>query len=167
MFKALSILFPLIVCLASVGFSNSIPSSQTSGITPISDTSYLRNTVDLKQVQGVQSKSSGLGKLLTWVSQKADLLSSPLKKVKEIISNEGEKTTQTHWGAIAGFISGVISIFIAGIPLGLLAIIFSSIALNNIKKYPVTYSGKGLAIAGLILGILGFIGAIYVLTQLN
>lgn len=167
MFKALSIMFPLIVCLASVGLSNSITSSHPDGIEPVLDTSYIRNTVDFKQAQGVQANSSGFSKLLTWVSQKADLFSSPLKKVKEIISNEGEKTTQTHWGAIAGFISGVISIFIAGIPLGLLAIIFSSIALNNIKKYPVTYSGKGLAIAGLVLGILGFIGAIYVLTQLN
>ena len=44
----------------------------------------------------------------------------------------------------------------------LLGIIFSAVGLNQINKDP-SQGGKGLALAGLILGILGFIaGIIYV-----
>ena len=38
--------------------------------------------------------------------------------------------------AVAGFILGLLSLFVAGIILGILAIIFSAIALNKISMNP-------------------------------
>ncbi len=55
--------------------------------------------------------------------------------------------------AIAGFVSGVLSFFIFGIVFSILAIVFSAIALKRIKSNPEVRKGKGLAVAGLVLGI--------------
>lgn len=59
-----------------------------------------------------------------------------------------------HWGAVAGFICSIIGIFFAGIIMGLLAVIFSSIALSRISEDPELYSGSGLAIAGIVIGVI-------------
>ncbi len=73
---------------------------------------------------------------------------------------------KVHWGAIAGLVTGIVSIFIAGIPLGACAIIFSAIALKKIRESPELYKGKGMAIAGLICGIIGVVGALIYISTL-
>lgn len=66
---------------------------------------------------------------------------------------------KTPGGAIAGFILGLLGIFVAGLILGTLGIIFSAIALSkDSSEYK-----KGLAIAGLILGLIAVIGALVVI----
>ena len=55
--------------------------------------------------------------------------------------------------AIAGFVLGIVSYLFLGFITGVLAIIFSALGLQNIKRNPEMYSGKGMAIAGLVLGI--------------
>ena len=60
--------------------------------------------------------------------------------------------------AIAGFVCGIISLFVFGIILGPLAVIFSALALKRIKRSEGARKGRGLAIAGLILGIVGIVG---------
>ena len=63
---------------------------------------------------------------------------------------------KTNGMAIAGFVLSLLCCT------SLLGIIFSAVGLNQINKDP-SQGGKGLALAGLILGILGFIaGLIYV-----
>ena len=63
---------------------------------------------------------------------------------------------KTNGMAIAGFVLSLLCCT------SLLGIIFSAVGLNQINKDP-SQGGKGLALAGLILGILGFIaGIIYV-----
>ncbi len=59
--------------------------------------------------------------------------------------------SSTNTLAIVGFITSLVC---CGTPAG---IVFSAIALGQIKKNP-SQGGKGLATAGLILGILGSIG---------
>jgi len=59
--------------------------------------------------------------------------------------------------AVAGFVTSLVSLFIAGIILGSIAIIFSAIALMRINKSDGTKRGRGLAIAGLIIGIVGVV----------
>ncbi len=63
--------------------------------------------------------------------------------------------------AVAGFVCSLVGIFIAGILLGTLGIIFSAIALGKIKK--TGKRGRGLAIAGLIIGIVAVAGAALIL----
>jgi len=79
-------------------------------------------------------------------------------------SNAGHATAgqgETDGFAIAGFVIGLVSLFIAGIPLGIVAIVFSIIATGRIKKNG--SKGRGFAIAGLVLGLVGVIGAIVLL----
>lgn len=72
----------------------------------------------------------------------------------------------THWGATWGFVCAVVGFFVAGVILGLLGIIFSGIALGQIAKNPEVYKGQGLAIAGLIIGMISFFGALYLISTL-
>ena len=55
-------------------------------------------------------------------------------------------------GAITSLICGIMGGFIP--TLGIVAVIFGHIAISKIKKQPELYGGKGMAIAGLILGYL-------------
>jgi|LakMenE01Jun11ns_1017448.scaffolds.fasta_scaffold8823727_1 peptidyl-prolyl cis-trans isomerase B (cyclophilin B) len=59
---------------------------------------------------------------------------------------------KTNGMAIAGFVVALVCCS----PLG---IIFSAIGLNQIEKDP-AQGGKGLAIAGLIIGVVGLIGSL-------
>jgi hypothetical protein len=65
---------------------------------------------------------------------------------------------------IASFVIGVVGIFIAGIPAGLLAIIFASISLSRYAKYGGKL--KGFAIAGLVLGIIDILGALLAISMM-
>jgi hypothetical protein len=67
-------------------------------------------------------------------------------------------STRTNGLAIAGFVLGLFSVICCFIgPLfGILGLIFSIIALVQINREPF-HGGKGLAIAGIILSVLGFL----------
>jgi polyferredoxin len=70
--------------------------------------------------------------------------------------------------AVTGMIMGILSITCVwccyGLPFNLLGIIFSAIALSQIQKSPTTQKGRGMAIAGLVLAILGVIlGVVFAL----
>jgi hypothetical protein len=73
--------------------------------------------------------------------------------------------------AVTGLILGIVSITVAcccyGFPFNLAGIIFSAIALSQIKKDPAGQQGRGLAIAGLALSILSIIfGALFLILGL-
>jgi hypothetical protein len=66
--------------------------------------------------------------------------------------------TEKKGFAIASLVCGLL--FWLGFPgfiLSILAIVFGIIQLKNIKKTPGQYGGRGMAIAGLILGIIGIV----------
>jgi hypothetical protein len=95
---------------------------------------------------------------------KESISGEPIQLVREIIDHkvdakrlnlDGDRNYEptVHWGAVAGFICSILGIFFAGIILGLLGVIFSSIALSKVNEQPERYSGKGLAIAGIIIGV--------------
>ena len=60
---------------------------------------------------------------------------------------------QTSGLAIASMVLGIVSFVFVGIILGPLAIIFGSIAIKKIDKHPHELSGRGMALAGIICGI--------------
>jgi hypothetical protein len=71
--------------------------------------------------------------------------------------------------AVAGLILGIVSITFGlcccyGLPFNLLGILFSLIGLAQIQKHPETYSGRGLAIAGLICSIVSLTLAAVLMT---
>jgi hypothetical protein len=69
--------------------------------------------------------------------------------------------------AVAGFVCSLVGLFVAGILLGILGVVFGLIALKRIKKSGGSRRGKGLAIAGVILGFVAIIGAIIVLSNMT
>lgn len=62
---------------------------------------------------------------------------------------------------------GIISLFLVccagGIWLGLPAAIVGFLAMRNIESNPNRYSGRGMAIAGMVLGIVTFLGSLFIL----
>jgi hypothetical protein len=80
---------------------------------------------------------------------------------KSKISQPSTQTTNVF--AIIGLIAGILAMFtfllfpILGMLFGALGFIFGLVALNQIKKNPTTYKGKGLAIAAAICGGIGFL----------
>lgn len=71
---------------------------------------------------------------------------------------DAKEGASTHWASIVGMITGILGIFVFGIILGACGIIFSAIALSAIKKNPEKYKGKGMAVAGLVTGIVAILG---------
>jgi hypothetical protein len=66
------------------------------------------------------------------------------------------RSLQTNGFAVAGLILGIISFVISfcccgGLPLNLMGLLFSGIALAQINRQPEVYTGKGAAVAGLII----------------
>ncbi len=71
--------------------------------------------------------------------------------------------------AILSFISGLIAIaliflgigccftWLLGIPLAVTAVVLGFVSLSRLKQNPDTLAGRGLAIAGLIMGVVGLI----------
>ncbi len=70
-----------------------------------------------------------------------------------LLQPEAATQTRTDGLAIASLICGIVGLFFLGILLGPLAIIFGAISLNKMAKNPGMYSGKGMAIAGLVIGV--------------
>jgi hypothetical protein len=68
---------------------------------------------------------------------------------------------------IAGLISDLIGMFIAGILLGLVGIVLGIVSLVKIKNNPGRFRGKGFAIASMILGFMAIAGAIITLIILK
>jgi uncharacterized membrane protein len=71
--------------------------------------------------------------------------------------------------AVTGLILGIFSVTFGlcccyGLPFNLLGIIFSLIGLAQIQKHPETYSGRSLAIAGLICSIVSLTLAAVLMT---
>ena len=60
--------------------------------------------------------------------------------------------------AVAGLFTGIVSLFVFGIPLGILSVVFGAISLSKAKKG--LHGRKSMATAALILGIAGIIGGI-------
>lgn len=74
--------------------------------------------------------------------------------------------SKTEGLGLAGFIASFAGLFIAGIPLGLLAIIFGGISLSKIKRQPRAYRGKGFAIAAIIIGLIDVIAMVIILAAM-
>jgi hypothetical protein len=73
---------------------------------------------------------------------------------------------QTDGMAVGGFICSLAGLFIAGIPLGIMAMIFGSVSLGRIKSHPERYKGRGFAIASVIIGFVDVIGMLIILATM-
>ena len=108
-----------------------------------------------------------LGRKLKWRERMAlKALNKRLKKAeRKAAQTDVVMRPVTSSAAIVGMISGIVSIFFAGILLGAVGVIFSLIALSNIRKSGGTLKGNGLAITGLICGLVGIVGAFLIISM--
>jgi hypothetical protein len=86
------------------------------------------------------------GAALTQVVDTSRLTHEPRPPVIQQV----DKTTRTSGLAIASLVLGILSVFFS--PLGILAIIFGGVAISQTGK-DTTLGGRGMAITGLVLGI--------------
>jgi Domain of unknown function (DUF4190) len=79
--------------------------------------------------------------------------------------------TSTNAFAMTSMIWGIIGILMFGILLGTMAIIFGCVAIRQMDQRPQEFTGRGMANAGIICGIVGLtlhvLGLILVLTQMG
>jgi len=59
--------------------------------------------------------------------------------------------------AIAGLICGILGLFCCGPVFSTLALVFSLLALSQISQDPLRYSGRGVALAGVVLALIGYV----------
>lgn len=64
---------------------------------------------------------------------------------------------------VLGILGMVFFCCYGGIPFGVGALITGFIGMNNVNKNPTQYGGKGLAIAGMVMGAISFFGIILLL----
>jgi len=64
-----------------------------------------------------------------------------------------ESSPKVEGLGLAGFVSSLVGLLVAAIPLGTIAIIFGAISLGKINKHPDKFKGKGFAITSLVVGI--------------
>ncbi len=81
------------------------------------------------------------------------------RKAQRASESQGE-TALGNGMAIAGFVCGVVSLFVGAIILGPLAVVFSAIGLSKSSREGRPL--KGLAIAGLILGVVATIAGLII-----
>lgn len=67
---------------------------------------------------------------------------------------------------IAGFVASLLGLLVAGLPLGVFAIIAGSLGLGKIERNPGKYKGKGFATAALIIGLVDVVGVLIYLMSL-
>ena len=77
------------------------------------------------------------------------------------------RAPETNGMAVAGLVMGILSMTVGlvccGLVFNVLGIIFSSVALSQIKKGPVQQTGRNLAIVGLVLSLLGLVFQIIII----
>lgn len=77
--------------------------------------------------------------------------------------NFNPQPQKTEGLGLAGFILSLTGLFVGGIPLGILAVIFGAISLSKIKNGRGKYKGRGFAIASLVIGLVDILGVIIIL----
>lgn len=86
---------------------------------------------------------------------------SPAPSTITPIAAQGTSLRRTNSMAVTGLIMGILAMTIGlcccGLPFNVLGLIFSAMALNQIKNSPDLYEGRGIAIAGLVLSILSLL----------
>lgn len=76
------------------------------------------------------------------------------------------KSMRTEGLGEAGFFASILGLFIAGIPLGLLAFIFGIISLVKISTHPEKYKGQGFAFVAIILGLIDVLLVLILLSEM-
>lgn len=130
---------------AVVKINSEIPKvEQASDFTPIQISTFSKTQIEQR-----------LGRKLT-LKEKIGIVIVK-KQIKKYKKNGTSDFVPMDGFAIAGFILSVVSFFILGIPLGILGVILSGVGYGRVNRSGGKLKGRGLAMAGIILGLLGLL----------
>jgi membrane-associated protease RseP (regulator of RpoE activity) len=108
---------------------------------------------------------------LSTIPEFAEVLSRMVRPPPPARLPTGRPATQTNGMAVAGLVMGLFSVSVGifcCVPFfPVLGIVFSAIALAQTKKNPGVQSGRGMAIAGLVLSAMGLIFSLFVIMLLG
>lgn len=146
-----------IIFLLTVFGCNNLYAVQTTATDP-AKTESIATLTTTKTIKDSPRKSKRKSKLIEKFKEKFAYLFQKDNTQENSSQNENLET-KTHGLAVASLILGIVSIptlFIIGVGfvLAILAIIFGAIAKGKIKRSGGFYTGKGMATAGLVLGII-------------
>jgi len=102
-----------------------------------------------------------LPKSLIFLVQHADGTNEIISPKSDSRSYDKDRSVEPM--AVIGSVLGLLGLIAFGIPLGLAAMVLGSLSIGKIKRNPEKHSGKGWAIASLILGALSVLGAFIVI----
>lgn len=113
----------------------------------------------LKSDVSVILYTNGTHEILTFTN--VDIASNknvtPISSSNNAIVTDNNTLPKTEGLGLAGFVSSLAGLFVAAIPLGIVAIIFGGISLGRINRSPHKYKGKGFAIVAILLGIIDIV----------
>lgn len=115
-------------------------------------------TIFMNQARTTQETNWGGGDPMNaWQSQ-------PLQQNQPfpLSAVQGQNQTLPTVALILGVLGFVLACCYGGIPFGLGAIVTGYLGLSNANKNPMQFGGRGLAIAGLILGAIGLFGSLLI-----
>lgn len=69
----------------------------------------------------------------------------------------GSFPRSTNGLAIAGLVCGILGLFCCGPVFSTIALVLALVALSQINQDPARYTGKGLAVAGIVLAVIGYL----------
>lgn len=137
-------------CLTDGSFLSSVASNEPRTITM--DQARITNQTNWGQQPGYQPPA-------VWQNQQNLQQQQPLYPMRIRSQDQTLPTISLILGIFA-FLTGC---FFGGIPLGALAVILGVMGMNNEKRDSSRYGGRGLAIAGIVTGIIGFFISILIL----
>jgi cytoskeletal protein RodZ len=150
-----------------VGSNQEESTVENQASTDIPDTSQILLTEKTESLvttpePEINSKSTLTIPTISQLSKDKNVFAS-LRKQNSImaeVTNDKSTTTRADGMAIASMVVGIVSWFTPlglAVVLALLALIFGAVALGRIKKNPEGLHGKGMAITGIVLGLVGLI----------
>ncbi len=155
--------------IEDVVITNEVLESEQNIFTPTEEKSKLNNTELAATVNEellvldekkdlFQIENEGIQK-----DESAPTFKSEFKKGASMILSAPDDSQKTNGMAIAGFVCSLVGLFLFGLVLGILGIIFSAIGLGKISKDSSRWKGKGMAVAALIVGVVDVVVAIVLL----
>ena len=78
-----------------------------------------------------------------------------------------EGVRKTNAMGIVSLICSLVGLFFLGPILEPLAIIFGGVGISQCNKYPNLYTGKGFAVAGLVIGIIGLVIGLLIIMMMG
>ena len=119
----------------------------------------LRRWIAEHRVQGqslAQAEGAPDWKPLSAFAEFADLAAPPaMAGTPATFPAEGAHPLKNSPLAVAGFVCSLLGLMCCGPLFSTLGLIFSIVGLNEIKRNPRQFTGHSLAVAGIVLGILG------------